>query len=82
MRKGWKTIASVGVFGTRMDHTLASFSITLRQNKLNPQLDLFLLNNSSLVYLIRPERKYKMKFGKWVSNKGCGLIPFGKVEYI
>ena len=82
MRKGWKSLAAVGVFGSRMDHTLASLSITLRQKKLNPHLDIFLMSTNSLMYLLKPNQKYQMNFGKWISKKGVGLIPFGKVEYI
>ena len=82
LRKGWKSLAAVGAFGSRMDHTLASLSITLRQKKLNPYLDIFLLSTNSMMYLLRSNKNYRMHFGKWISKKGMGLIPFGKVEYI
>ena len=43
-RKGWNTLATVGVFGSRMDHTLASMSIALKQSRINPKLQLFLVS--------------------------------------
>lgn len=82
MKRGWKSLVAVGAFGTRMDHTLGAMSQISKQSRLNPHLDIVLISGSSLVCLIKPNNHYKLNVGKWVSWKGCGLIPFGKVRYI
>ena len=82
MSQGWKKVAAVGVFGSRMDHTLSAMSITLKHSSLNPHLELFLVSTSTLAYLIKPKIYYNIEIGEWISQKGCGLIPFSRVSAI
>lgn len=75
-------IAVLGSFGGRMDQSLQVISSTVRMCRASPQLDIFLLDECSMMYRLRPSTPYLLKKSQFQQKKGCGLISFGKAANV
>ncbi len=83
MKLGCKTFIISGAFGDRLDHTLATMSITEKIIKQNESINIILTNSKSIFCPLRSGFKHKLLISKKdFYPVGCGLVSFQKVEEV
>lgn len=83
LSQGWKTVFCFGAFGGRMDQTLSGMHYSEKYSKMYPELEIVLLGQSNMMFHIKKNIKYRIRITEdLISRFGCGIITFGKAEYV
>lgn len=66
-----------------MDQTLACMHYCQKYSHICPDMDIFLLGKSNLMYFLRKNQTYRIKMDdRYINKFGCGIISFGKAEHV
>lgn len=61
LNQGWRQLFCFGAFGGRMDQTLSCMHYCQKFSKSYPDLDIFLLGKSNLMYFLRKNQSYRIR---------------------
>ena len=61
LNQGWRQLFCFGAFGGRMDQTLACMHYCQKYSHQYPDMDIFLLGKSNIMYFLRKDQQYRIK---------------------
>lgn len=81
-KMGCKSIVCLGALGGRLDHSLSSMHISTKFGREHPDMQVMIVGDNNMMYLLCPNQKYRIHVGDFMEKKGCGLVPFCKADNI